>query len=125
MTQVIYYKDDDTFIGANVPEEPKDIEYQIKAGLWCYPVPYKRPRCFSFHHMVLVAEQWDWQDYPQLTEQKKRTFEMLAHGKSTREIAEALFLSPTGVQYHIDGLKQAFRVTSREDLIAFYWKKFG
>ncbi|USD36633.1 LuxR C-terminal-related transcriptional regulator [Ferrimonas sp. SCSIO 43195] len=46
-----------------------------------------------------------------------KIIEMTAHGYSTKEIAEALFLTRRGVEYHLDIAKTKFGATNKSNLV--------
>ena len=56
--------------------------------------------------------------HPALTPRQREVLQMLAHGASTRQIAETLHLSIETVRNHVRGLLQALDVHSRVEAIA-------
>ncbi|MCW2654549.1 MAG: regulatory protein LuxR [Mycobacterium sp.] len=52
----------------------------------------------------------------QLTSQETRIARMVAHGKTTKETAAALFLSPKTVEYHLRQVYQKLGIRSRSEL---------
>lgn len=52
----------------------------------------------------------------ELTPQELQIALLLAGGKTTRETAAALFLSPKTVEYHLRHVYQKLRIHSRDDL---------
>ena len=57
-----------------------------------------------------------------LTRQEFHIAQVLAAGKTTREAAAALFLSPKTVEYHLRNVYSKLGVNSRSDLAAMLTK---
>lgn len=57
-----------------------------------------------------------------LTDRQQEVLGLLALGKDTREIAEALSMSPGTVQGHVNQIKLRLRLKSRLEL-ALYWNE--
>jgi len=54
----------------------------------------------------------------QLTPQELQIALLLAHGRTTRDAASSLFLSPKTVEYHLRNVYRKLEVTSRDELTA-------
>ena len=52
----------------------------------------------------------------QLTPQERQTAQLLAAGRTTREAAAALFLSPKTVEFHLRNVYIKLGIRSREEL---------
>jgi DNA-binding CsgD family transcriptional regulator len=55
-----------------------------------------------------------------LTAQEYRIAELLAQGRSNREVAYTLFISPNTLQSHLRHIYRKLRVSSRQDLKAYF-----
>ena len=55
---------------------------------------------------------------PALTRQELHIAQVLAAGKTTREAAAALFLSPKSIEYHLRSVYGKLGINSRMDLAA-------
>ena len=64
-----------------------------------------------------VAGAQNKSDYP-LTAREREVLELIAQGRSNREIAEALFVTEHTVKYHVASLFSRLNVTSRAEAVA-------
>ncbi len=56
----------------------------------------------------------------QLTPQELQVARLLANGRTTREAAAAVFLSPKTVEYHLRHVYQKLGIASRDELAAAF-----
>lgn len=63
----------------------------------------------------------DWN----LTRQERRVIEQVLHGRSNREIADALFVSENTVEYHLRHAYEKLGVRSRSQVMARYFRDSG
>ena len=66
----------------------------------------------------LVARRRDPSTLGELTPQELQVALVLAEGRTTREAAAALFLSPKTIEYHLRHVYQKLEIGSREELAA-------
>jgi DNA-binding CsgD family transcriptional regulator len=65
-----------------------------------------------------TARRRDASTLDELTPQELQIAHLLADGKTTREAAAAIFLSPKTIEYHLRHVYQKLRIRSREELAA-------
>jgi DNA-binding CsgD family transcriptional regulator len=63
-----------------------------------------------------TARRRDASTLDQLTPQELQIAQLLAEGRTTREAAAAIFLSPKTVEYHLRHVYQKLGINSREEL---------
>jgi len=56
----------------------------------------------------------------ELTPQELQIARLLADGKTTRETAAAVFISPKTVEYHLRHIYSKLRIHSRDELVAAF-----
>ena len=69
-----------------------------------------------------TARRRDASTLDQLTPQELRVARLLAEGKTTRETAAAIFVSPKTVEYHLGHVYAKLGIHSREELVAAFKK---
>lgn len=73
-------------------------------------------------HKTLVAHHYHelnpWVDYHLFSPTSLEVLKLLSEGFESKEIAEVLYLSPRGVEYHIAVLKQKLMAVNRTNLVA-------
>ena len=67
-----------------------------------------------------TARRRDPSTLDDLTPQELQIARLLAEGKTTREAAAAIFLSPKTVEYHLRHVYQKLGINSREELARVY-----
>jgi DNA-binding CsgD family transcriptional regulator len=65
-----------------------------------------------------TARRRDATTLDQLTPQERRIAHLLAEGRTTREAAAAIFLSPKTVEYHLRSVYRKLGINSRDELAA-------
>ena len=65
-----------------------------------------------------TARRRDASTIDELTPQEMRIARLLAEGKTTRETAAAIFLSPKTVEYHLGHVYSKLGINSRDELAA-------
>lgn len=59
---------------------------------------------------------------PGLTARQSEVLELLARGKSIKEIGDALHISPRTVEFHLERMKQELGAKGRAELLAYAWR---
>jgi DNA-binding CsgD family transcriptional regulator len=67
-----------------------------------------------------TARRRDASTLDQLTPQERQIAQLLAGGKTTREAAAAIFLSPKTVEYHLRNVYRKLAINSRDELAAAF-----
>jgi DNA-binding CsgD family transcriptional regulator len=67
-----------------------------------------------------TARRRDASTLDELTPQEIQIARQLAEGKTTREAAAAIFLSPKTVEYHLRNVYRKLGINSREELAAAF-----
>ncbi|MFC2019692.1 helix-turn-helix transcriptional regulator [Chloroflexota bacterium] len=57
--------------------------------------------------------------YQQLTDREREVLKLVAEGRTAREIAEILIVSPKTVEWHKTSMMNKLNIHSRTDLIRF------
>jgi DNA-binding CsgD family transcriptional regulator len=65
-----------------------------------------------------TARRRDTSTLDELTPQERQIARLLAEGKTTREAAAAVFLSPKTIEYHLRHVYRKLGIGSREELVA-------
>jgi len=67
-----------------------------------------------------TARRRDASTLDQLTPQELQIAHLLAAGRTTREAAAAIFLSPKTVEYHLRNVYRKLGINSRDELAAHF-----
>lgn len=121
MTNMIIAIDGDTFIHRVCTKSPNEICREIELGVFESPFPLTEPIAIKLHNYVLIAER---EKAPMISKNQLNIMEMLSLGASEKEIAAAMHLSFSTIRKHVDGLKKKFCVSTREELIAIYCRRY-
>jgi len=79
----------------------------------------------AFDHARLRARSEDQPALAGLTDREHEVLELLAGGRSNREIARLLFLSPRTVDKHVENLFAKMNIRSRTEAAAVYYRSLG
>ena len=121
MTNLIIAVDEETFIHSHCSRSPDEVRREIELCVYPFPVIMTDPAAVQLRDYLLVAER---ESPPMLNQRQKEVLELLSLGASETEIGRALGLKYSGVRYHVEKLKEKFRVTTREELITIYCRCF-
>ena len=122
MTHIIIGNRDGGFIYQYCEKSPDEICRDIELGVFPFPVPMTDPTAVRQRDYLLVTER---DVLPILSKNQREILELLAMGASETEIGKTMGLSFSGVRHHVERLKQKFNVTTREELIALYCRRWG
>ena len=122
MTHIIIGDHDRGFIYQYSEKSPDEICRDIELGVYPFPIPLTDPTAVRQRDYLLVTER---DALPLLSKNQRNILEMMAMGVSETEIGRALGLSFSGVRHHVERLKKKFNVTTREELIALYCRRWG
>ena len=122
MTHIIIGDRSRGFIYQYSEKSPEEIVREIELGIYPFPIPLMDPTVVRQRDYLLVTER---DALPLLSKNQQDILEMLAMGASETEIGRALGLSFSGVRHHVERLKKKFNVSTREELIAFYCRRWG
>ena len=122
MTHIIIGNRDGGFIYQYCEKSPDEICRDIELGVYPFPVPMTDPTAVRQRDYLLVTER---DVLPILSKNQREILELLAMGASETEIGKTMGLSFSGVRHHVERLKQKFNVTTREELIALYCRRWG
>ena len=122
MTHIIIGNRDGGFIYQYCEKSPDEICRDIELGVFPFPVPMTDPTAVRQRDYLLVTER---DVLPILSKNQREILELLAMGASETEIGKTMGLSFSGVRHHVERLKQKFNVTTREELIALYSRRWG
>ena len=122
MTHIIIGNRDGGFIYQYCEKSPDEICRDIELGVFPFPVPMTDPTAVRQRDYLLVTER---DVLPILSKNQREILELLAMGASETEIGKTIGLSFSGVRHHVERLKQKFNVTTREELIALYCRRWG
>ena len=82
----------------------------------CRPSRGRRQLGLNWPQLVRQRAHRDPSTQDKLTPQELQIALVLAGGKTTREAAGALFLSPKTVEYHLRSVYRKFGINSRDEL---------
>ena len=122
MTHIIIGNRDGGFIYQYNEKSPDEICRDIELGVYPFPIPLTDPTAVWQRDYLLVTER---DALPLLSKNQRNILELLAMGASETEIGKAMGLSFSGVRHHVERLKKMFNVTTREELIALYCRRWG
>ena len=122
MTHIIIGNRNGGFIYQFCEKSPDEICRDIELGVFPFPIPLTDPTAVRQRDYLLVTER---DVLPILSKNQRNVLELMAMGASETEIGKALGLSFSGVQHHVEQLKKKFNVTTREELIALYCRRWG
>ena len=122
MTHIIIGDHNRGFIYQYSEKSPEEISRDIELGVYPFPIPLTDPTAVRQRDYLLVTER---DALPLLSKNQRNILEMMAMGASETEIGRALGLSFSGVRHHVKRLKKKFNVTTREELIALYCRRWG
>ena len=122
MTHIIIGNRSGGFIYQYCEKSPDEICRDIELGVFPFPVPMTDPTAVRQRDYLLVTER---DVLPILSKNQREILELLAMGASETEIGKTMGLSFSGVRHHVERLKQKFNVTTREELIALYCRRWG
>ena len=122
MTHIIIGNRDGGFIYQYCEKSPDEICRDIELGVFPFPIPLTDPTAVRQRDYLLVTER---DVLPILSKNQRNVLELMAMGASETEIGKALGLSFSGVRHHVEQLKKKFNVTTREELIALYCRRWG
>lgn len=122
MTHIIIGDHNRGFIYQYSEKSPEEISRDIELGVYPFPIPLTDPTAVRQRDYLLVTER---DALPLLSKNQRNILEMMAMGASETEIGRALGLSFSGVRHHVERLKKKFNVTTREELIALYCRRWG
>jgi two-component system response regulator NreC len=74
-------------------------------------------------YQLKIPAEGEQDPYQQLTDREREVLKLLAEGRTTREIAEMLVVSPKTVEWHKSSLMNKLNIRSRTDLIKFAIRK--
>lgn len=117
MTHVIIAVDGNTCIHKEYPKSIEELCREIQLGSFESPVVMKNPTSVRLQNYLLVAER---EENALLNPMQRNIMEMMANGITEVEMEARLFLTKSGIRYHIDALKQKFNVKTKEQLVAAY-----
>ena len=121
MTHVIFVQDEDTCIHKYYPKSVDELYREIRMGTFQSPIALRDPAVVSLRNYLLIAER----EAPVLISKNQlNILELLSMGASETEIGRTMQLSFSGVRKQIDSLKKKFDVTTREELIAIYCRRY-
>ena len=122
MTHMIIGNRNGGFIYQYCEKSPDEICRDIELGVFPFPIPLTDPTAVRQRDYLLVTER---DVLPILSKNQRNILELLAMGASETEIGRSLGLSFSGVRHHVEQLKKKFNVTTREELIALYCRRWG
>ena len=122
MTHIIIGNRSGGFIYQYCEKSPDEICRDIELGVFPFPIPLTDPTAVRQRDYLLVTER---DVLPILSKNQRNILELLAMGASETEIGRSLGLSFSGVRHHVEQLKKKFNVTTREELIALYCRRWG
>ena len=99
---------------------PAEIEHAIRAilsGIIYVPPTLVRPRTTHSNQKPLSRAQLASRSAGKLTSRQKGVLELLLNGRSNKEIARDLDISPNTVKIHVSALLRHFVVHTRADLL--------
>ena len=100
---------------------------QLRAALDCFEhlgaEPWAEQARAELAATGETARRRDASTLDDLTPQELQIARLLADGKTTREAAAALFLSPKTIEYHLRHVYRKLGIRSREELVAAFTDK--
>lgn len=102
--------------GADVQDLLSAIRSVHAGGMYLYPTITKK---LLSDYLRRVEQGEDPSSFQGLTEREREVLRLIAQGKTTAEIAQALFLSPHTVQSHRDHIMEKLNLHRKAELIKY------
>lgn len=117
MTHVFILVDSETITMKQSNKKPEEVMHEIETGKFSLPQEMQFPRCMNLDDYVFVIGR---KPMPEITNVQREILEMLAMGASIKQIADVMKYSYEGIRYHVEKLKEIFKVSTKNELAAIY-----